>query len=135
MMDVKRGQRSVRAWTIFHDDRLPKRRTKLVGDDAGDRIAAAAWTERIDKGDRPRRKIIGVKRAAEQCGQSGDDNKSELFHAPFLPAANCGYRNHGTWRKFFNDFSRARMHARRKGRGLACGGIDWLISPDGQKTR
>jgi hypothetical protein len=61
MMDVERGQRAVGARPILDDDRLPERLAERIGDDAAERVAGAAGTERIDEGDRPRWKIFGVK--------------------------------------------------------------------------
>ena len=61
MMDVKRGQRAVGARAVLDDDRLLERLPERIGDDAANRVAGAAGTEYRGEGDRPRRKIVGVK--------------------------------------------------------------------------
>src|SRR5262245_22426547 len=83
MMDVKRGQRPIRSRAIFDDDRLAECGAKLVGDDAGNRVAAAARTEHVNDGDRSRRIIVGMKLRPEQCCRR--QNKSKLLHGVIPP--------------------------------------------------
>jgi hypothetical protein len=87
MMNVKSGQCSIRPRAIFDDDWLAEQGTEFIGDDAANRVAAAAWTEHVNQGDRPRRIIVGRKCRAEQCCYGGDENEGELFHGIIAPLA------------------------------------------------
>src|SRR5262252_1243617 len=80
MMDVKRGQRSVRSRAIFDNDRLAECGAELVGDDARNRVAAAAWTEHVDDRNRPRRIIGGISRRTKECSYGGYQNEGKFFH-------------------------------------------------------
>src|SRR5262249_20729679 len=92
MMDVKRGQRSVRSRAIFDDDRLAECGAELVGDDARNRVAAAARTEHVDDGNRPRRIIVGISRRTEECSYGGYQNEGKLFHGVIPPWAGANVK-------------------------------------------
>ena len=53
MMDIKRGYCSVSARAVLDDDGFSKRGTKLVADDAANRVAGAARAKHGNDGDRP----------------------------------------------------------------------------------
>src|SRR5262249_41425172 len=67
---------------------LLERDAERLGDDAANRVAAAAGAERVNEGDRLARIVVGAQRRAEQCRPCGHENETKLFHAWFL----SGYR-------------------------------------------
>src|SRR5262249_57185096 len=81
----KGGQRSVRSWAIFGDDRLAECGAELVGDDPRNRVAAAARTEHVDDRNRPRRIIGGISRRTEACSYGGYQNEGKFFHGVIPP--------------------------------------------------
>ena len=77
-----------RAAAVVDDDLLAETGAELVGDDARNRVDAAARRERHDHGDRPRRILVLRRRALQgwrgKAQNDGGDKRSSALHAGLL---------------------------------------------------